>query len=132
VESIVTNAMHKGEVNWMDRHPDGAALSDTMEKHMALVQRVQRLEDRAAIHDLVVSYSLAADGDDLEGLGASFTIDAKFSSSGTINTEGRSAIVDFIRDAREHMGLTIHTPHYAKVTFDGPDAADGLIGAHLE
>jgi hypothetical protein len=99
---------------------------------MDLEQRVRRLEDRAAIHDLVVRYFLAADGDDLEQLGASFTQDASFSSSSTLNARGRSAIVDFIRSARSHMGLTIHTPHYAQLNFDGPDVADGLVGAHLE
>ena len=35
--------------------------------------RLGRLEDRAAIDDLVARYFLAADGDDLAGVGASFT-----------------------------------------------------------
>jgi hypothetical protein len=95
-------------------------------------QRLRRLEDRAAINDLVVGYFIAADGDDLEEVGASFTADATFSSSGTVNASGRDAIVDFIRGARDHMGLTVHTPHYAHLTFDGDDSASGLVGAHLE
>jgi hypothetical protein len=33
---------------------------------MDLESRLQRLEDRAAINDLVVSYFLAHDGDDLQ------------------------------------------------------------------
>jgi hypothetical protein len=99
---------------------------------MSIEQRLRRLEDRAAINDLVVGYFLAADGDDLNGVGASFTDDATFSSSGVINASGRQGIVDFISGARDHMGLTIHTPHYAQLAFDGDDAADGIVGAHLE
>lgn len=97
-----------------------------------LESRVQRLEDRAAINDLVVAYFLAADGDELAKVAGSFTEDATFSSSGTLCARGRRAIVDFIREARTHMGLTIHTPHYSQVTFISPGRAAGLVGAHLE
>lgn len=97
-----------------------------------LEQRLQRLEDRAAIDDLVVRYFLAADGDDLDGVGASFTSDAIFASSGTVNAEGRDAIVAFIRSAREHMGLTVHTPHYGLYSFTSDQQATGIVGAHLE
>lgn len=99
---------------------------------MDLEARLQRLEDRAAIEDLVVRYFLAADGDDLDGVEASFTESATFSSSGEINASGRGQIVEFIRVARQHMGLTVHTPHYSHVTFDGDNNATGLVGAHLE
>ncbi|WP_016745561.1 nuclear transport factor 2 family protein [Rhizorhabdus wittichii] len=99
---------------------------------MELSERVKRLEDRVELNDLVVSYFLAADGDDLEGVSNSFTETATFSASGIVTGEGRQGIVDFIRASREHMGLTIHTPHYAQFTFDGADHASGLIGAHLE
>lgn len=94
--------------------------------------RIQRLEDRAALDDLIVRYFLAADGDDLPGVGASFTEDATFASSGQLSASGRQAIVDFIASARAHMGLTVHTPNYALYTFADPDHASGLVGAHLE
>lgn len=99
---------------------------------MDIEQRLRRLEDRAEINDLVVRYFLAADGDDLDGVGACFAVDATFSSSGSINASGREGIVQFIRGARSHMGLTIHTPHYAQLTCDGDEAARGVVGAHLE
>lgn len=94
--------------------------------------RIQRLEDRTALDDLVVRYFLAADGDDLIGVGASFTEDAIFASSGQISASGREGIVDFIAGARAHMGLTVHTPNYALYTFTDQDRASGLVGAHLE
>lgn len=95
-------------------------------------QRLRRLEDRALLDDLIVRYFLAADGDDLEGVRASFTEDAIFASSGTINANGRNAIVEFIRTSRTQMGLTAHTPNYALVTLTSDDQAEGLVGAHLE
>lgn len=95
-------------------------------------KRVARLEDRASIEDLVVRYFLAADGDDLAGVGDSFTDDATFSSSGSINATGRAGIVEFIAGARKHMGLTVHTPNYVLCTFHDDDHASGLVGAHLE
>jgi hypothetical protein len=99
---------------------------------MELSERVRRLEDRVELNDLIVGYFLAADCDDLEGVGSSFTDTATFSSSGTVTGTGREGIVAFIRASREQMGLTVHTPHYTQLTFDGPDQAKGLIGAHLE
>lgn len=95
-------------------------------------QRLARLEDRAMIEDLVVRYFLAADGDDPDGVGESFTDDATFSSSGVNNATGRAAIVDFIGAARRHMGLTVHTPNYVLCSFRDADRASGLVGAHLE
>jgi hypothetical protein len=99
---------------------------------MNLDQRLRRLEDRAAIHDRVVDYFLAADGDDLAGVAASFAETASFSSSGALVASGRAGIVDFIRGARQRMGLSVHTPNYVHVKFEGDDAATGLVGAHLE
>jgi hypothetical protein len=99
---------------------------------MDMDTRLRRLEDRAAINDRVVDYFLAADGDDLEGVAASFSEGARFSSSGALVASGRQAIVEFIRGARRQMGLTVHTPNYVHLKFDGDDAASGLVGAHLE
>jgi len=99
---------------------------------MDLEQRLRRLEDRAAISDLVVSYFLASDDDDSDGIAASFTQDAIFSSSGQRNASGRAAIVAFIKAARSHMGLTIHTPNYVQCRLESADRASGIVGAHLE
>jgi hypothetical protein len=99
---------------------------------MDLENRVARLEDRAEINDLVVRYFLASDGDDFATIAASFSSDATFASSGQLCGEGPEGIAEFIRGARTHMGLTIHTPHYVQITFDDADHARGLVGAHLE
>lgn len=99
---------------------------------MELEDRVRRLEDRFELNELVVGYFLAADGDDLEAVAASFTEGATFSSSGVVNATSRDEIVAFIKRSREQMGLTIHTPNYVQFTFTGADKARGLVGAHLE
>ena len=99
---------------------------------MELEQRLRRLEDRVAINDRVTAYFLAADGDDLDAVAASFTPDAEFSSSGVLNASGAQAIAEFIGGARHHMGLTVHTPNYVHLDFTADDSATGLVGAHLE
>lgn len=66
------------------------------------------------------------------GIGASFTPEAVFASSGVINATGRHGIVDFIAASRAKMGLTVHTPNYGLYTFADDDHATGLVGAHLE
>lgn len=99
---------------------------------MDVEQRIRRLEDRIAISDLVVSYFVASDDDDSEGVAASFTADATFSSSGQLNAQDRDGIVEFIKSARSHMGMTVHTPNYVQCRFESPDRATGIVGAHLE
>lgn len=98
----------------------------------SIEERLRRLEDRAAIEELNLRYFLASDRDDLATIADSFTEDATFASSGHVNGEGRQGIVAFIKDARAHMGLTIHTPNYGLHTFVTNDRATGIVGAHLE
>lgn len=99
---------------------------------MDLERRIRRLEDRAELNDLIVDYFLASDGDDFEGIAASFTEDAVFSASGAPAGKGRAGITAFIRGARAHMGLTLHTPNYVRLRFEDDDHASGIVGAHLE
>ena len=98
----------------------------------SIEQRIQRLEDKAALEELNLRYFLASDGDDYPAIGDSFTEHATFASSGHVSGAGRQGIVEFIRGARAHMGLTIHTPHYGLYEFVADDRATGLVGAHLE
>jgi len=97
-----------------------------------LEQRIRRLEDRAELQDLVVRYFVAADDDDYEDLGATFATNGEFSAGGFPGGTSREEVVDFIREDRKNMGVTIHTPNYALFTFDGDDEASGVVGAHLE
>lgn len=94
--------------------------------------RVGRLEDRAALQDLVVRYFLACVDDDLAAVGDAFTADGSFSISGFMGGASRDEVVAFLTDQRSRMGLTVHTPNYALFTFTGASSARGLVGAHLE
>lgn len=94
--------------------------------------RLARLEDRAEIGELVVRYFLASDDDEIETIRGSFTPDATFAVSGAVLGTGPDGIVDFIISQRANMGLTVHTPNFSLVTFEGDKRARGLVGAHLE
>jgi hypothetical protein len=97
-----------------------------------LEQRIRRLEDRAELHDLVVRYFMAADDDDYEALGATFASDGEFRAGGFPGGSSRQEVVDFIREDRKSMGVTVHTHNYALIEFKGDDEASGVVGAHLE
>lgn len=97
-----------------------------------LTRRVVRLEDRAAIEDLVVRYFLACDDDDVTSLMECFDNNARFSVGSALCAEGRDAVVEFLVGERSKMGLTVHTPNGILVTFDEENSARGIATAHLE
>lgn len=99
---------------------------------LSLEERIKILEDRAAIQDLVAVYFRAADDDDYAVMAECFTREARFEASGFEDAAGRDGIVAVLKAARAGMGQTVHTPHYVHIRFDGADAADGLVCAHLE
>lgn len=94
--------------------------------------RIRRLEDRAALQDLVVQYFVAADDDDYETLAATFAPDGTFSAGSFEGATGRDAVVESLRSSRKLMGPTVHTPNYALFKFQEDGRATGLVGAHLE
>lgn len=95
-------------------------------------RRLKALEDRAELQDLAVRYFIATDDDDYVTLETLFTPDAVFRAGGFTGGTDRAAIMAFLRSARAHMGVTIHTPHYSLISFTGEDRATGVVGAHLE
>jgi hypothetical protein len=97
-----------------------------------LEQRIRRLEDRAELQDLVVRYFMAADDDDYDALGDTFATDGEFSAGGFPGGTSRDEVVDFIREDRKSMGVTVHTHNYSLFEFKGEDSASGVVGAHLE
>ena len=94
--------------------------------------RIRKLEDRAEIQDLAATYFLATDDDDYETLAECFTHDSRFVASGFAGGSGRDKIIAFLKEARSHMGQTVHTIDYAHVRLSGGDAAQGIVTAHLE
>lgn len=94
--------------------------------------RIQRLEDRAALYDLVVCYFLATDDDDFSALERCFSPDVTFIASGFVGGAGRAKVLEFLRLARSGMKQTVHTPNYLHLKSLGVDEASGVVGAHLE
>ena len=97
-----------------------------------LEQRIQKLEDRAEIQDLVARYFKVTDDDDEQALAECFTRDARFIATGFEGGVGCEGVMTFLKSARSTMQQTVHTPNYVHIDFHGPDAADGTVMAHLE
>lgn len=92
-----------------------------------------RLEDRAAIDDLLTRYSIACDLRDFESLADCFTEDGSFEAvAGKV--EGRQALVDYYKGRFRQYGPTFHVPHRVLITWDqqDDDRATGVVLAHSE
>ncbi len=99
---------------------------------MSLEQRVQYLEHRFALQDLVVDYFVATDADDFDTLATCFADDAVFEAGGFVGGTSRDAIIAFLREARSAMQGSLHTFDYQRVYFGDAGTARGIVGAHLE
>jgi uncharacterized protein (TIGR02246 family) len=97
-----------------------------------LEQRIQKLEDRAEIQDLVARYFKVTDDDDEPALADCFTRDARFIATGFDGGTGRDGVMSFLKAARSTMQQTVHTPNYVHLAFKGADEAEGSVMAHLE
>lgn len=72
--------------------------------------RLQWMEDRWAINDLIVNYSIATDDRNIDVLANLYTEDAVFEGSrGTI--EGRESIAAFYRERLAIQGASFHIPY---------------------
>ncbi|WP_159081682.1 nuclear transport factor 2 family protein [Nocardioides sediminis] len=98
-----------------------------------LTRRIRRLEDRVAINELLVRYSIACDVRDFEALGDCFSDDGSFEAvAGKV--EGREALVDYYRGRFKLYGPTVHIPEANTIDFDDEDddRATGTVIARSE
>lgn len=101
----------------------------------ALERRVERLESRIAIEELVTAYGVACDAHDIPRLGGLFTEDAQFDSpSGVMRANGRAEIVEMFVKAFQVRGPGYHWTHDPVIRIDGgdPDVAKGTVLSHAE
>ena len=101
----------------------------------ALERRVERLESRNAIEELVSAYGVACDEHDIPRLGGLFTEDAEFDSpSGVMCAKGRAEIVEMFVQAFKIRGPGYHWTHDPCIRIDGEDAdrAKGRVFSHAE
>lgn len=93
--------------------------------------RLQALEDRLAIQDLVAEYARAVDDRDMDLLRGLYATDAVFDSPGG-RSEGAAAVVAYYAQRTRLFTTSFHVPHTLTVDFVGPDEATGVVTAHAE
>ena len=95
--------------------------------------RLQQLEDRFALQDLVAAYCRAIDDRDLETFISLFTEDGRMRhQDGAMDVSGRDALRAYYAERFPTYGVTFHYPHAQRVTFNSDDEATGWVSAHAE
>ena len=92
-----------------------------------LEQRIQSIEDRLAIQDLVVRYCLSVDDNDYAALREMFT--DKATMAGAV---GADPIVGRLESIRSAYGRTIHAPVAMTITRLDADRAAGIVMTRAE
>ena len=92
-----------------------------------LAERIQKIEDRAAIADLAVRYCVAIDDGDYDGLLEMYTEKATMGEM-----VGRQEVVDLLRTIRADYGRTIHIPEAHTIALVDDTHATGLVLSHAE
>jgi ketosteroid isomerase-like protein len=94
-------------------------------------KRLQALEDRAEITQLVARYGPAVDDHAYDDLAALYTHDAIFDSVGG-RIQGRDAVIDYYRGRGADFSATYHYPHSVEIHLEDANHARGVICAHAE
>ena len=99
-----------------------------------LEARLRRVEDRAAIQDLVLRYGFLVDDKEVDAVAELFATDARLvTRRGAVKGEGREAIRAYFAERLALLGPTNHVTHGTVVDFgDDPDVATGSTGSHAE
>lgn len=97
----------------------------------SLERRVQRLEDRLEIGELVVRYATLLDDAQWDALGELFTQDGVFGSPHS-TTAGRAEVVENFRVKHAPFTWTWHDPHGHVVEFVDDDHARGTLIGYAE
>jgi uncharacterized protein (TIGR02246 family) len=98
-----------------------------------LDKRLQRLEDREAIRELVARYGQVVDDRDVEGVQALFTEDAVFRTrGGEMHAVGLAAVMENFRSRFQAMTASGHFVHDHIISFAGDSAARGFVTSHAE
>lgn len=99
---------------------------------VSLEERIERLEVRASIEDLVTRYGMLVDNRDLEGVAQLFTTDGQFGHQDQGGVTGHDEIKVFYRERLSGQEYSYHFSHNQLVEFSGGDTATGVVNAHAE
>jgi hypothetical protein len=107
------------------------ALDD--EQTSELARRLGLIEDRLAIAELVSRYGILLDNREYDAVGELFTEDAHFwQHVGDTDARTRQGSSTSTASDSATAGPSYHCHHGHVVTFDGDDAAHGIVTAHAE
>ena len=99
----------------------------------ALEQRVERLEARFELDELVSAYCMACDDHDMARLRGLFTDDVRiWSKDGVMNASGIEDVMRMFVSMFAIRGPSFHWTHDHTIRVSGPMDAEGLIMAHAE
>lgn len=101
----------------------------------ALLTRIDRLESRFAISEIVAKYCKSCDDRDVPLLRSLFTEDAVIrSKDGVMTADGIHAVMQMYGGRFEVLGISAHWTHDHMVSFDDadPDHATGEVFGHAE
>ncbi len=106
-----------------------------MQEKDEVISRLERLESKEEIRELVSKYAEACDQQDLESLEKLFTLDAEFDSpNGMLKSKGRQNIIDMYLEVFKTRGPSFHWTHDVRVTLNSKakDLANGVVYSHAE
>lgn len=106
-----------------------------MSEYAELVRRIDRLESRHALTELVAAYGRACDDHDMPLLMSLFTEDARLDTpSGLMEADGRDGIQAMFEQVLATRGPSFHWSHDHTITFaeHSNDSARGLVLSHAE
>lgn len=109
--------------------PSSSVQSATLE------QRIERLEARAEIEELLARYCFAVDARDVAAIGECFTRTGAFrSQDGKMDATGRAAVIEQFHGRFAVLGPSNHFTHDRIIVFDpsDPGLARGEVNAHAE
>jgi uncharacterized protein (TIGR02246 family) len=101
----------------------------------ALAARLDRLESKDAIRDIVTAYAIACDEHDMPRLMNLFTEDACFDApNGSMVADGKAAIQTMFENTFKIRGPAYHWTHDTtlEINADDPNRATGLVLSHAE
>ncbi len=98
----------------------------------SLIERVERLEVRAELQDLVTKYCIRVDDRDLDGVAELFTPGGSFGHQSDPGVVGRDAIRAHYRERLTGLVYSYHFSHNQLIEWTGGDEATGVVNAHAE
>lgn len=93
-----------------------------------LAQRIDRIESRLAIQDIVARYAQAVDARDLDALTGLFVDDIPLGDGGS----GRAALADQLRPILQSFYRSVHQILGQVINLDGSDTASGTVYCRAE